>query len=73
MPTVRLTIDGMKCGGCARRVEDGLSDVEGVRSATADHEEGSAEVDVRAGEGDADALEATVEQLGYEVDGLEPR
>lgn len=71
MPTVRLTIQGMMCDGCASRVEDNLQQVAGVQSAVADLEEGTAEVRVVAGEGDADAIQASVEELGYDVTGLQ--
>lgn len=71
MPTVRLTIDGMMCEGCSSRVEDTLTDVSGVQSAAADHEQGTAEVQVVAGEGDADEIRDSVEELGYDVTGLQ--
>lgn len=71
MPTVRLTIDGMKCDGCASRVEDNLEDVSGVETAEADHVKGTAELQVTAGKGDADAIRGTVEELGYDVTGLQ--
>lgn len=71
MPTVRLTIEGMKCEGCATRVEDSLREVSGVESAEADEGAGTAELRVRAGEGDADEIRDSVESLGYEVTGLQ--
>lgn len=71
MPTVRLTIDGMMCDGCAARVEDKLTELSGVESAEADQQTGTAEVHTVTGEGDADAIEASVEELGYEVTGLQ--
>lgn len=71
MPTVRLTIEGMMCEGCATRVEDSLREVSGVESAAADEDAGTAEVRVQAGEGDADAIRDSVEDLGYEVTGLQ--
>lgn len=71
MPTVRLTIQGMMCDGCASRVEESLQQVTGVESVQADDEAGTAEVRVRAGEGDADAIRESVETLGYDVTGLQ--
>lgn len=71
MPSFVLEIDGMSCSGCENRVAQGLSKVEGVRSAEADHEAGTARVRLVAGQGDPDVLRETVEQLGYEVTGLE--
>lgn len=63
MPTT-LTVEGMSCDHCEQRVEDALTDVEGVTDATADHERETATV-----EGDADAatLVAAVEDAGYEA------
>lgn len=70
MPTVRLTIQGMMCDGCATRVEENLREVSGVQSAVADHEEGTAEVRVQAGASNADEIRGSVEELGYDVTGL---
>jgi copper chaperone CopZ len=71
MPTVRLTIDGMMCDGCASRVEENVGELEGVQRVDADHEEGTAAVDVQAGTSDADRIRDSVEQLGYDVTGLQ--
>lgn len=71
MPTVRLTIDGMMCDGCATRVEENLRETPGVESAAADETDGTAKVRVTAGESDADELRNSVEELGYEVTGLQ--
>lgn len=72
MPTVRLTIEGMKCDGCAQRVEDGLTGLEGTNTAEVDHEQGLAKVDVTTGTATADDLRETVEALDYEVTGVTP-
>lgn len=71
MPTVRLTIDGMMCEGCASRVEETLDGVTGVESADADHVKGLAEVRTVTGKADADTIRASVEELGYDVTGLQ--
>lgn len=72
MPTVRLTIEGMKCDGCAQRVEDGLTGLDGTNTAEVDHEEGLAKVDVTTGTATADDLREAVEALDYEVTGVTP-
>lgn len=71
MADIVLEIEGMSCSGCENRVTKGLSNLEGVRSAEADHEAGTARVRLVAGKEDPDALRETVEQLGYEVTGLD--
>ncbi|WP_089881067.1 heavy-metal-associated domain-containing protein [Halogeometricum limi] len=59
-----LTVEGMSCGHCEQTVEDALSGVSGVESASADHESSSVTV-----EGDADAAElvSAVEEAGYDA------
>lgn len=71
MPDIDLRIDGMHCNGCENRVTDRLSKLEGVRSVEADHEDGTAQVTVVAGQEDEAALREAVEDLGYEVAGLQ--
>lgn len=71
MATKIVHIDGMHCDGCEMRMEEGLSSIEGVRSATADHRAGTAEVRFVAGKEDEDAVKAKVEALGYGYEGME--
>lgn len=59
-----LTVEGMSCDHCEQTVEEALADVEGVASASADHEAGSATVD---GSADPDALVSAVEAAGYDA------
>ncbi|MEZ3117116.1 heavy-metal-associated domain-containing protein [Halobaculum sp. MBLA0147] len=63
--TLELSVTGMSCGNCEASVVEALEGVDGVESATADHEADRATV-----EGDADALDAivAVEDAGYEAD-----
>lgn len=60
-----LTVEGMSCTNCEDAVEEALQDVEGVTSAEADHEAGTATV-----EGEADPLDLiiAVEDAGYEAE-----
>lgn len=67
MTTWTLEIDGMKCEGCSSRVEEGLGELDGVDDASADHDAGRARVHVAEGRGDAEAFEATVDELGFEL------
>ncbi|ELZ33989.1 Heavy metal transport/detoxification protein [Halogeometricum pallidum JCM 14848] len=62
--TQTLTVEGMSCEHCEQTVEEALSGVDGVESASADRDAASATV-----EGDADArnLVAAVEDAGYDA------
>ncbi|MBQ2324382.1 MAG: metal-transporting ATPase [Oscillospiraceae bacterium] len=61
-----LTVEGMMCAHCEARVKAALEGVDGVLSATADHEAGVATAET-AGAVDADALRAAVEAQDYKV------
>lgn len=71
MPDLTLRIDGMHCGGCEDRVQNALSRAEGIRSVDADHEQVTATVTLVAGQEDEQALREAVEDLGYEVTGID--
>ncbi|WP_224450005.1 heavy-metal-associated domain-containing protein [Haloprofundus salilacus] len=62
--TTTLTVEGMSCDGCEQSVVAALESVGGVKSATADHESNTANV-----EGDADPLDlvVAVNDAGYEA------
>ncbi|MFW6448201.1 MAG: heavy-metal-associated domain-containing protein [Halobacteriota archaeon] len=57
-----ITVEGMSCGGCERRVEEALQNVEGVTEATADRVTDKATVD---GDVDPSGLIEAVESAGY--------
>ncbi|KGU87846.1 heavy metal translocating P-type ATPase [Burkholderia pseudomallei] len=61
---VTLTIGGMTCGGCARRVEQALAAVRGVADAKVDLATMSAKASV-ARDVDSQTLVAAVERAGY--------
>ena len=69
-----MRIDGMMCAHCEARVKAALEAVEGVQSAAASHEAGTAVVTLKA---DADEnalkplLKAVVEENDYEVKGFD--
>jgi Cu+-exporting ATPase len=60
--TTRLSISGMSCAGCVAAVETALAGVPGVKQATVNFAEHTAEV---AGEVDSAALLQAVQQAGY--------
>ncbi|QCJ48117.1 heavy-metal-associated domain-containing protein [Haloprofundus sp. MHR1] len=62
--TTTLIVEGMSCDGCEKSVVEALEGVDGVESASADHESDTASV-----EGDADPLDlvVAVDDAGYEA------
>ena len=65
-----LKVEGMMCSHCEARVKKALEAVEGVESAVADHNSGTATVTLSAPVAD-DALRAAVEAQDYKVLGVE--
>lgn len=59
---ITITVEGMSCGHCEQTVEEALLDVEGVTSAEADREAGSATVD---GTAEPSVLVEAVSEAGY--------
>lgn len=62
-----LHIQGMSCAACVRRVETGLSSVEGVSQATVNFATHKALVDYDSSVATPDDLREKVSDLGYEV------
>ncbi len=64
---LHLQVRGMHCAGCAQRIEDALSGIQGVRSVAADHGRGVVEVvrvRARVSEGE---IRDRLRGMGYEV------
>jgi copper chaperone len=68
-PSVRtlMVVEGMHCDGCSSSITAALEAIDGVESATADHEAGTAEAVGRAGSVEPEELTAAIEDLGYTV------
>ena len=64
---VDLPIRGMSCAACARRIEDGLGTLPGVRTATVNFAAERATVTYEPGALAVDAILGRVQELGYEV------
>jgi len=62
-----LTVDGMSCTGCERRITSALRDVSGVTDASADHQAGTVTLAVEPELGSPDVVRQTIEDLGYEL------
>ena len=71
IPMVKtLKVEGMMCPHCEKRVQKALEALEGVESAVASHEAGTAVVTLSAPVSD-EALKKAVEDQDYEVKGIE--
>jgi len=64
---VQLSIQGMTCATCVRRVEEGLRDTPGVLAATVNFATEKAQVEYDKTVTDVAALENKVRDLGYEA------
>lgn len=65
--TVTLTVRGMHCQSCVKRVERALAGVPGVTSARVDLLEERATVDYTAGSTSEAALKQVVTGLGFRI------
>lgn len=65
-----LKVEGMMCQHCEKRVVKALEALEGVESAVASHEAGTAVVTLSAPVAD-EVLKKAVEDQDYEVKGIE--
>ena len=61
--TLRLSIEGMHCGGCVRRVTSALESVKGVELAFV--EVGSAEMTFRSDQISPEEIAAAVNRIGF--------
>jgi copper chaperone CopZ len=65
--TLKLSVNGMTCGNCARSVERRLAGTPGVAKATVDLVHGDATVEYDPDVVKPEALANSIRQLGYEV------
>ena len=59
-----ITVKGMSCEHCEQTVEEALEAIDGVTSATADHDAETATIE---GTAHSDVLTTAVEEAGYEA------
>ena len=67
-----VSVQGMDCAGCERRLVAAVRRVEGVREAAADHTAGVLEVELAPG-ADRHAVTARVTEAGYTVTDVQVR
>jgi copper chaperone len=63
--TIHLTIEGMHCGACVRRVTSALTSIEGVRADNV--AVGSATVEYDSQRVTPDAIVEAIENIGFSV------
>ncbi|MFT7622752.1 MAG: copper chaperone CopZ [Myxococcota bacterium] len=66
---LRIAVEGMTCGGCAKRLEKVLTAVDGVRTASVDLEKKQATISCLGSVTDEMITRAVVD-AGFQVDGL---
>lgn len=67
MGSLELQVDNVKCGGCARAIQEGLSALHGIDAVTVDIESGTVRIH---GEGYNDKdIHSKLNDLGYPVRG----
>ena len=67
----RFEVEGMHCDGCSATIVGTLERIDGVLSASANHEKGIAEATYRPRDVSPDELKAAIEKLGYTVTAME--
>lgn len=65
--TIVLTVEGMSCGHCRQRVEDGLKALKGVKEAMVSLEQKQATVTYLPGKITPDEMKRAIRELGFEV------
>lgn len=66
----KITIEGMSCMHCVKHVEEALKEISGVMGVKVDLQGKNAVVDL-SGEVSDDALKAAIEDVGYDVTGIQ--
>ncbi|MDC9728601.1 MAG: heavy-metal-associated domain-containing protein [Methyloprofundus sp.] len=65
--SVKLTVTGMKCGGCEKTVTDKLMAEEGVLKVVANHADDEVTVEFDGNEIEEDDVIELIEKLGFAV------
>ena len=64
--TKMVKIEGMSCMHCAKKVENAIKEIKGVKSVKVSLEDKQAEI-ISKEEIDNETLKSTIEDLGYQV------
>lgn len=66
MKELLLNVEGMHCGGCEKRIQNAVSDIDGVENVEASFEAGTVKVTLNKVV-DEKAIKETIEDIGFEV------
>ena len=62
-----LQVTGMRCGGCGKKIERALANVDGVLAVKTDHKNARVEVATKPGVDARALVKPTIDGLGYQV------
>lgn len=62
-----LKVEGMSCGHCELSVQEALDELDGVKSANADHEKGTVEVAYDESRVTDEQFKDAIKEVGYTV------
>jgi copper chaperone CopZ len=65
---ITIPVKGMKCGGCAKRVEDGLKMLPGVSAAVVDLKGEKVKVSLDGSKTTVDQVRQKIRDTGYKVE-----
>lgn len=66
MKELVINVEGMVCGGCENRVQNVLSQIDGVEKAIANHKEGSVTITLTK-DVDKEKIKEKIEDIGFKV------
>lgn len=66
MKEIKINIKGMVCGGCQKRVENALGNIEGVEKVIANYKDGTVLI-ISNKEIDKTIFNEKIEDIGFEV------
>lgn len=66
MKKIKINIKGMVCGGCQKRVENALGNIEGVEKVTANYKDGTVLI-ISNKEIDKTIFNEKIEDIGFEI------
>lgn len=66
MKELIINVEGMVCGGCENRVNNVVSQIEGVEKVVANHEDGIVTITLNK-EGSIDVIKQKIEDIGFKV------
>ncbi len=69
MTTLKLSIDGMSCGGCSSRLTGLLEKAPGISAVAVSHEDNNGEITIDDAIISKDQVVGIIEKAGFEVTG----